>query len=134
MPKLLREPKQAKKLDRVRIAAFKFQDNVFQGERWIEVWVVLGVVEDGQFQQYVDPETGEEVYQYIKLEDGAHPLAPGTALEGYDGARRFILGNHGSTLTYSAFKEALYDFLANEEVPHPVTGEAVKVLDITPEA
>ena len=155
MPKLLREPKLSQILDRVRIAAFKVEDNIFQGQRWIEVWVVLGRLEGEEFRQYVDPETGAEIFRYLKLEDGMHPLAPGRALTkcdecgvwgtlrggcqedgcagtmaGYDGARRFVLTEHQGPLTYVGFKQALYQFLAGEEVPDPITGELVTLLDI----
>lgn len=156
MSVLLNQPKMSKTLDRARIAAFKFEDNVAQGQRWIEIWITIGKREidddDSSFQQYVDPENGKEVYQYVKLENGLHPLAPTQALRKcsecgawtasvickcdseehtvpYDGASRFILAEHEGALKYSNFKKALYHFLITEEVPHPSTGVMVRLLD-----
>jgi len=160
MSKLLVAPKETIALDRMRIAAFKVEDNVTQGRRWVEVWVVLGrrqiADDDTSFQQFVDPETGDEVYQYIKLENAMHPLSSGTALgkcsvcgnwmtaigmdcdvegcsgvsQAYDGAHRLILMQEtNTTLSYTAFKQLLYSFLMDEMVPHPETWELVRLLD-----
>lgn len=161
MSKLLVTPKASVPLDRVRIASFKPEDNAAQGRRWVEIWAVLGrrQIEDDDttFQQFVDPETGNDVYQYIKIENAMHPLAPGTMLskcpdcdtwaqqgagtpcaeEGcsgslvaYDGATRWHgYSKPGAVINYDSYKQLIYEFCMAEMVPHPVTWEMVRLLD-----
>jgi len=79
----LTEPKVSVELPLARIAAFKSELNPFQGQLWMEFWVVYGRLLDPEdpmsFQEWADPRSGERAV-YFKLEDAMHPLRPGTAL------------------------------------------------------
>jgi hypothetical protein len=141
MPVTLLEPKQTKVLDKAKIAAFKVERNV---EQWIEVWVVYGYEEKGEFVQQIAPEPGGAIL-HLKIEDGAHPLAPGMALGRCDSCGRWYSVARGSCLVescsgtvrpydgytrlaslpptggtiYEAIRDVLYDFLTTERVPLP---------------
>jgi len=84
MPVRLTQPKATVTLDQAKVAAIKIEENPSQGSRWIEVWVVIGRLEDPadptSFRQYADPDTGQLAAWYFKIEDGKHPQAPSQAL------------------------------------------------------
>jgi hypothetical protein len=139
-------------LHKAKVAAFKVEDNV---EHWIEVWVVVGEVNDeGVFQEWHDPITGAtRPALYYKLEMGVHPMRPGQSLRrcpscGAWHGLELVCGCGSPTAPYDGFaracfietpynnprnvlRYALYSFLTSEEVPHPDTGEMVKLVNAT---
>lgn len=155
MPVQLSNPKQTVALDRIRIASFKVEDNPYRNQYWIEIWCVLGRMENGAFVEYLDPNTGAEAV-YFKIENGKHPLdndqglgrcnacgawaktisgnceADGCSgeIQPYDGFVRLALGTPPALDTYrNILKDGLYAFLTTEEVPDPVTGEMRKLIE-----
>lgn len=150
----LNKPLKTETLDFIRIAAFKLEDNKYKGSKWVEIWVVIGKITNGVFDQYLNPITGGEEYLYIKLEDHFHPLKPGTKLGKcelcnswtaentcfktacggriipYDGLTRLENTALNSGLILVEFKKVLYDFLSKEVIPNPVSWEEMKILDI----
>lgn len=128
MPVALRNPKKTVILDKAKVASFKVESNPSKGTHWIEIWVVFGTDREGFWQEYVDPETGDLAI-YFKIEDGKHPLVPERGLKGYDGFSRLTKMKPRGDSIRDAIKVVLYEFLCSEEVPHPQTGELVRLLD-----
>ena len=131
-----------------KIVAIKIEDNV---EHWVKLWVSFGTLEEGQWVEYVDPNTGltAGVKEY-HLEDGHNPLMHGQSLrkctscglwwgletecscgestEPYDGFSRIAMLSPSGDTIYTAIKDILYTFLTTEEIPDPVTGEVKPLL------
>lgn len=156
MSVLLNQPKQTIELPRARVAAIKIEENPYRGQRWIEFYIVLGRVVGSNFEQFAEPETGSEVYEYIKIENGLHPLRAGMALgkcdvcgtwfaknngactevdctgtiQPYDGWTRLALAiiTKGRSL-FVEVQDGSYSFLTTEEVPDPDTWEMRKLLE-----
>jgi len=159
VPIRLSNPLQTVTLDLARIAAMKIETNPCIGQMFVEIWVIVGRLEDGKLVQYPDPRTGQPAAWYFKIEDGNHPMAPNRALgrcpncgawhqtvagvcgvegcEGvivpYDGMTRLCMAAPSGACMYEAIQNAAYAFLLGEKVPDPVTGELVKLLDGTVE-
>lgn len=144
---LLTSPLSYPNLDRVRVAAYKLENNIAEGRLWAELWAVLGYLEDDQdessFRQVFDPRTGEEVFIYVKMENAMHPLRPGFALgkcsdcafwynrtsgdcdqEGctgtvrpYDGMSRLLSVNLGAGTHGGQVETLVYLILTAEQVP-----------------
>jgi len=149
-------------LDKARIASYKPELNAGQGRLWLEVWVVLGKLLDPEdedsFVEYPVPSTGAAALEF-KIEDGVHPLRPGTGLGKCDQCGEWhprmsgpcgLPGCEGTVIMYDGFSRIrtppeeidgdccflihsakMLEFLVNEEVPDPDTWEMVKVLDAT---
>lgn len=154
----LNQPKQAKTLDRVRITALKVEQNVCAGQLWVEFWLCLGYQavpgDDNTFVQQIDPDTGNDVYSYLKIENGMNPFRSGMMLgkcdscgkwfplvggpcddcsgtiQPYDGWTRlvFMPVSAGGSI-YTVIRDNAYNFFCNEEVPDPDTWELRKLLD-----
>jgi len=131
MPVTLNNPLETVTLDKARIAKFSIENNAFKGQRWVEIWVVLGRFVDGEWEEWSDPRTGHEAI-YFKIENNKHPLSPDARLDGYDGFTRLMGSVPGGSSFSAAMKIALYSFLLSETVAHPETGEPTKLLDATP--
>lgn len=150
----LSAPKQSRELTTVKVASVKFENNQERGCRWVELWLVVGYMDGEQFVQQVDPDTGSEVYRYLKLEDGGHPLDATKALRkcsdpecgkwspsgvcsecgeptvAYDGCTRFLKLNVGGG--GELFEELLAQadaFLVAERVPSLDYGQEIKLVD-----
>jgi len=149
-------------LDKARVAAFKPELNKYQGRLWLEVWVVIGKLLDPEdedsFVEYPVPGTGKAALEF-KIEDGVHPLRPGTALGkcrtcgawhprtagvcGDDGCEGTVVMYDGFTRVrqvpeviegdccFSIQADKILEFLVTEEVPDPDTWEIVKVFNAT---
>lgn len=154
MPLKLRQPLETKSLDTVRIAAFKFEDNKNVGTQWVEIWVVIGRMNNGLFEQFNDPITGKEHHKHIKIENGLHPLNHSMSLgrcdicgrwsqygecsktvctgiiKPYDGMERLRKKMISPGPVLQSVKGLLYDFLINEIVPHPATFEPIQLLNV----
>jgi hypothetical protein len=149
MPLQLSSPKETVAIDQIRIASFKVEDNPYRNQYWIEVWCVLGRIENGAFVEYTDPATGAEAV-YYKIENGKNPLDNDQALgrcnvcgvwhkaiggsctpevcngtvQPYDGFSRLALGEPTELDNYrNLLKNGLYSFMTTEEVPDPVTDQ-----------
>lgn len=69
----------AQLVDTIKIVNHQVEDNI---EQWIDIYYVFGTMVDGDFVQYFDPITAMGIpVQRVKLENGAHPLTPGSALK-----------------------------------------------------
>ena len=68
-------------LTHMRIVSFKPELN--PPNFWMEFWLVYGLLQIpgdfDSFREYAHPQTAEKA-RYVKVEDGNHPLRPGTAL------------------------------------------------------
>jgi len=65
-------------IDTVKIVNHQVENNI---EQWIDIYYVLGTMDGDDFVQYFDPVTAMGIpVQRVKLENGNHPLEPGTAL------------------------------------------------------
>jgi hypothetical protein len=159
MSYILNKPWNSALIDRARIASIKIEENRYMGQRWVEFWIVFGRLDNpddlNSFKQYINPNTGE-IAKYIKLENGCHPLVSGRALgkcdtcekwksyingdcdtpncsgiiEPYDGLTRLITAiTEGELSIFEEIKNISYGFLINEEIPDPITGELIKLLD-----
>lgn len=146
-------------LDRIRIASYKYEDNKYNGTQWVEYWCVLGTlsnpIDESSFVQYADPVTGKEVYLYVKIENGNHPLQSGTMLGKCDLCQKWVakingvceLCGRGDIIPYDGYtrlmneklsnkehmesiKELAYSFLSKEEVPDISTWQNRKILEI----
>lgn len=142
----------------MRIASIKIEENPYIGQRWVEFWLTIGRLaspaDEASFVQHRDPDTGEDAFRYLKLEDGMNPLRPGTALgrcedcgkwfpavsgdcnacEGaivpYDGWSRLVTVDSPNDTIMGAIAAIAYGFLATEVVPDPETWELTKLLDV----
>lgn len=151
----LSTPKQSRELTTVKVAAVKFENNHERGRRWVEMWLVLGYMDGEAFVQQVHPDTGDEVFAYLKLEDGGHPLDATKALRkcsdascgkwgtagictecgeptvAYDGCTRFLKLNVGGG--GELFEELMAQadaFLVGERVPSLEDwGQEIKLVD-----
>jgi hypothetical protein len=160
MSKLLRSPKVSQTLDRVRIASIKIEENPYIGQRWVEFWLTIGRLtnpaDESSFIQHRDPDTGEDVFTYLKIENGMNPLQPGMALgkcgdcgawapatsgecagcggtiSPYDGWTRLVTLDSPNDTIRGAIAAIAYGFLTTEEVPDPETWEPKKLLDVEP--
>jgi hypothetical protein len=79
----LNNPVQSAELDRMMIAAIKFENNPFIGQDWTEIYLVLGYYstpgDETTFVEMAHPHThGSHIF--IQFEDGFHPERPGLAL------------------------------------------------------
>jgi hypothetical protein len=156
MPVKLTHPYQTVTLDMAKVAAIKIEENPSVGSRWIEIWAVLGRMEEGVFVQYADPKTGQLAWRYFKIEDGRHPLLVNVGLgkcatcsqwlrgqtsgqhEGcggtvapYDGWERLSAQLPVGANIREAIARAVYGFLLTEVVPDPDTWELAKLIDGT---
>lgn len=160
MPVGLKTPLASVTIDKVKIAAIKIEENTSKGQQWIEVWLISGryEVEDDSttFVQYANPITGDEVFRYLKIETGHHPLSPETALGKCDQCGAWAKGQvsgpcledcGGHVVPYDGWARltatvtqggpirdeiamAAYGFLSSEEVPDPEDfTQMVKLLD-----
>ncbi len=65
-------------VDTIKIVNHQVEDNV---EKWVDIYYVFGTMVADEFVQYFDPVTALGIpVQRVKLENGSHPLALGTAL------------------------------------------------------
>jgi hypothetical protein len=65
-------------IDTIKVVNHQVEQNI---EYWIDIYYVFGTVVDGEFVQYFDPVTAMGIpVQRVKLEDGNHPLRPGSSL------------------------------------------------------
>jgi len=156
VPVKLNHPYQSVSLDTVKVAAIKIEENTAHGTRWIEVWAILGRMEDGQFVQYADPFTGQLAWRYFKIEDGNHPCQSNLGLgkcgtchgwlrgqtsgehEGcggvvapYDGWERLTAAIPAGASIREAIARAVYSFLLSERVPDLGTWEPAPLIDGT---
>lgn len=151
MPVNLNVPIQPPQLSVAKVVAIKIENNV---EQWVETWVSFGSMIDGVFVEYVDPITHIKVTPaHYKIEDGNHPLQPGASLRRcqscekwygletacscggatvpYDGLTRLMDAAPVGANMHDAISSAIYNFLLNEIVPDPQTGELKALLDAT---
>jgi hypothetical protein len=152
-------PKQAVQLDRVRIACIKIEYNPYKGQTWVEFWLTIGRLavpgNEASFQQHIDPDTGEEVFAYLKIENGMNPFRGGTMLgkcgtcgkwfalvsgscdadgcDGtigpYDGFTRLMTATASAGTIFDAIANIAYSFLCTEQVPDPDTWEIKRLLE-----
>lgn len=156
MPVLLTDPLESVPLERIRVAAIKWENNPLKGQQWVEIWLTLVHLVGEDLVQYVDPNTGDEAH-YIKVEDGVHPLAPDTALGKCDTCAAWYarttgecdeIGCEGTVqphpcyarlcaesidptadCVWQSLRKGVYNWLLSEDVPDPDTWVVRKILD-----
>ena len=156
MPVELNVPIEPVVLRTAKVVGFKGEENE---EHWLKIWVSYGKVIGSLWVEHRDPITGDKVTPTeYHLENGHHPLRHGMSLrkcvecgawyglevactveecdgttEPYDGFTRLGNGTPNGDTNRSVNKNAMYDFLLNEVVPDPDTGELRPLLDAVSE-
>lgn len=156
----LREPKRTVELDRARVAAYVYEDNPFLGQRWVIWYVVIGRLttpdDESTFEQHTNPDTGEQHFLEVKIENGMHPLRSGMALGKCDacgvwyqriGGACDVEGCTGTVRAYDGFtrlmrlpvppgfrhhqvvQKAAYHFMMTERIPDPESWDEMTILD-----
>jgi len=74
MPVNLTEPAPSIVIDKARIANIVIEHNPFLGQYWLLVYVVLGRLVDGVWEQRTDPEDGATAL-FFRIQPGINPHA-----------------------------------------------------------